>query len=441
MKILVLDPYPQRPWRISKDTSGGYGTANRFGDGLIARMITRLVAKELDWPPVSSVYLLGVLRQKGHEVSYSRDWRDARGMDLCFVTSSIVAHETEVDAIRQVAELGVHVGAIGPFATSLPGQYIKAGGFVIGGEPEMYAYNYDITEESVAKMKGVLPAGPMAELDDLPWPAWDVVSTVAKPRFKLLGGSQIMMPIQATRGCPYSCFEYCVYPLQQGRKVRTRNPQKIVEEMCHWQDELGITLFVFRDPVFSINRKHTLEFCDAIEASGRTFSFVAETHLNNIDDELAKRLRSVGLEMIKVGIETVNPDAIEESSRFSIQADEQETRIRMLEELGIDVACFYILGMPGDTMEAFYRTLNYAKRLNTLFAQISVFTPYPGTPAFQNFEKSVTADKYENFTQYDLVFKHPSFSPRQIRKLLGKAYSIYYTRPRWIIKYLSMRFA
>lgn len=441
MKILVLDPYPVRPWRISKDTSGGYGTANRFGDGLVAGLLTRLMAKEVDWPPLYCVYLLGVLREKGHEVAYSRDWQEAKDYELCFVTSSIVAHETEVEAVRSVASLGTPVGAIGPFATSVPKPYLDAGDFVIGGEPEMYALNTEFTKDSVASLSGVVASGPASDIDSLPWPAWDIIFAASKPRFGLLGKSEVMLPIQATRGCPYSCFEYCVYPLQQGRKVRGREPQKIVEEMIYWQDTLGITLFIFRDPVFSINRKHTLELCEAIEASGRKFSFVAETHLNNIDDELAAKLRDVGLKMIKVGIETVNPDAIEESNRFSIESDEQASRIRELERLGISVTCFYILGLPGDTEEAFFHTLKYARRLNTLFAQISVFTPYPGTPAFKEFEKTLTTDRYENFTQYDLVFKHPVFTPKQIRALLGVAYRKYYARPRWILKYLTMRFA
>ena len=56
MKILILDPYPDRPWRISKDTIGGYGTANRFGDGFVSRALTALVASEVDWPPLYAVH-------------------------------------------------------------------------------------------------------------------------------------------------------------------------------------------------------------------------------------------------------------------------------------------------------------------------------------------------------------------------------------------------
>ena len=34
LNIALIDPIPQKDHRISKDTSGGYGTANDFGDTL-----------------------------------------------------------------------------------------------------------------------------------------------------------------------------------------------------------------------------------------------------------------------------------------------------------------------------------------------------------------------------------------------------------------------
>ena len=39
---------------------------------------------------------------------------------------------------------------------------------------------------------------------------------------------KIAIPILGTRDCPYSCFHYCTYPLQQGRKVRARSVENII---------------------------------------------------------------------------------------------------------------------------------------------------------------------------------------------------------------------
>ena len=38
--------------------------------------------------------------------------------------------------------------------------------------------------------------------------------------------SKVAIPITATRGCPPLCFNYCTYPLQQGRKLDLENCKK-----------------------------------------------------------------------------------------------------------------------------------------------------------------------------------------------------------------------
>ena len=40
-KIIILDPYKKTNYRISKDTSGGYGTGNDFGHTIIPNIIKK----------------------------------------------------------------------------------------------------------------------------------------------------------------------------------------------------------------------------------------------------------------------------------------------------------------------------------------------------------------------------------------------------------------
>ena len=67
MKILILDIYPKKPYRISKDNNGGYGSANRYGSNLISKAISWFVKHNVDWPPLSSVHIAGILKKKGHK--------------------------------------------------------------------------------------------------------------------------------------------------------------------------------------------------------------------------------------------------------------------------------------------------------------------------------------------------------------------------------------
>ena len=108
------------------------------------------------------------------------------------------------------------------------------------------------------------------------------------------------VPILATRGCPYSCFRYCVYPLQQGRAVRQRSPDNVMDEIMHWHKNFGVDLFIFRDPVFSINKKHTIDVCNKIIESKIKIKIVIETHLRLLSDDLILKLKSAGLIYVKL---------------------------------------------------------------------------------------------------------------------------------------------
>ena len=50
-----------------------------------------------------------------------------------------------------------------------------------------------------------------------------------------------------------------VYPIQQGTIINQRSPKNIVDELEFWKRVLKAEVFIFRDPVFSINKKHTIE--------------------------------------------------------------------------------------------------------------------------------------------------------------------------------------
>ena len=97
----------------------------------------------------------------------------------------------------------------------------------------------------------------------------------------------------------------------------------------------------------------------------------------------------------------------------------------------------YILGFPTDDDETINKTINYSKKLNTTYAQFSVWTPYPGTPVYMEYKDKINVDKYENFDQYQLVYNHDLFNKSEIRNYLSKAYTAYYLRISWFMKYIK----
>ena len=96
MRILILDVYPDTPYRISKDQNGAYGTANNYGDGLISKLLRSIVKNSIDFPPLYSVHVIGELNKQNHDVHYSKKLNLNDDFDLYILPSSIVCHETEV---------------------------------------------------------------------------------------------------------------------------------------------------------------------------------------------------------------------------------------------------------------------------------------------------------------------------------------------------------
>ena len=413
MKFLILDIYPNNDWRLVKDTAGGYGTGNDFGNSLFSKALNNFVSTMISMPPMYAVYIYSILKNKGMEVEYERDLNNKDlidGADYIIMPSSIIACESEIEAIKNLLKKSKKIFVIGIFGSVLKSIYEKKNTYVVTGEPEQFfskiSYDNQTLDRFFEDNKPLPNGNNMVEnLDELPFPDWKYYSDKYPLKNNFLAfNSKIAIPILATRGCPYSCFNYCTYPLQQGRKVRLRSVKNIVKEINHWIKEIGTNKFVFRDPVFSINRKFTVELCKEIINQKIKIEFLIETHLKNLDDELIELLKLAGLKLVYVGIESSNPTVLNGIKRYTIDNDQQYKVIKKLVSNGIVVKSMYMFGNPDDTEETIKNTIDYSLELPNQLAQYSVFTPYPGTPIFKTYENKIIVKKYEKFNQYNLVY-------------------------------------
>tara|TARA_B100001063_G_C16767408_1_gene559518 strand:- start:2049 stop:3365 length:1317 start_codon:yes stop_codon:yes gene_type:complete len=437
MKILLVDLYPDRDFRLIKDTNGSYGTGNDFGNSILCKVFKRLSKKNLFWPTTTTAYTMSVLKEVGHDVEYSNGL--IQGFEVYIFISSIISYELEIESIKNVRKFSSKILAIGPFAANNPKKYIENGCTVIFNESEFYFKENNIDNINFENPELLVSNNLDSDVDNLPLPAWDYFLKKNMLTYGLLT-TKIMIPILATRGCPYSCSHYCVYPLSQGKKLRARSPKNIVDEIEYWNTNFNVKNFVFRDPVFSINRKHTIELCNLIIEKKLDLKFVVETHLNNLDDEIIPLLKKSGMNMVKVGIESADEEVLNSSKRKSITLDLQKERIRKLEKMRIKVVAMYIIGMIGDNVKKANVTINYAKELNTYLSQCSIFTPYPGTPVYREFSDRINVDSFEKFNQYNLVFDHPSYDNKTARLTLDKFYNNYYLRLSWLQKFVRQIF-
>ena len=442
MKFVILDVYPSKNHRLIKDTAGGYGTGNDFGNSFFSKILNAYVDNNIGMPAIEIMIISSILKEN-HIVHYTRDIKDREIDDCDFIIlpSSIIAHETEVETLSKLEHKKIFITGI--FASTMKEKYLSKNSIVIKNEADTFFYNLNksgkINKEFLNELflnnNLINDFYSPVSLDDFPFPDWGSYSKKYPLRNNFFNlKEKIAIPLLGTRGCPYSCFFYCTYPLQQGRKVRARSVSNIIAEIKYWKQELGTSKFVFRDPVFSINRKHTIEFCNEVIREKLNISFMVETHLNNLDDEMISLLSQAGLELVYVGVESSSNVVLKNMKRFTIEHDKQYKVIKKCEDAGIKVKTMFIIGNPEDTEDTIKQSIEYSKYLPSLYSQFSVFTPYPGTPAYNDYKDLITEEKLENFNQYNLTFKHNNLTEKKIGELKSLAYFKFYFNLKKIIQ-------
>ena len=90
------------------------------------------------------------------------------------------------------------------------------------GEPENFFHNIDLNEFINNFKIEIIENNKIVPLDDLNIPGWEIIFKENIPVMKFLGKGPAIN-LYASKGCPYTCFYYCVYPMQQGRKKIERS--------------------------------------------------------------------------------------------------------------------------------------------------------------------------------------------------------------------------
>ena len=437
MKITFLDLYPDKKFKISKNTNSGLGTGNNYGNSLFAKLQNKLVKYGIHYPPQCCLYSMSVLKHQGHEIIYS-DKLIENGSDLYIFTSSMVCHETEIKSISKLREkTDSYFLIIGPFLDHLHKPYIDADKKfltkVILGEPEGFFYNNPDFFSQLDNFAEKIIYNELVNLDDLPYPSWDVVfKNSDKPKMVFMGKNNVSITLETSRGCPYSCSFYCSYPNIQGKKMRFRDPYKVIEEMLYHYKTIDARNFTIRDPVFSISKKHCNLILEEVAKINKPFNLCVETHLKDIDDETIQLMKKARVKLIYVGVESSDTEVLQSAKRKNISNLEIFQKVKKLEAAGIMVKCNYILCLPADNYKTSINTIKFAKKLNSSFAQFTVFTPMPRTPAWHDYEKKFTFKKYEQMTMWDLIFKHENINYEQLEELKNKA-AQYYFSPKYLV--------
>jgi len=440
---------------------GGLGVSLGHRSGLASKAMNFLKARSIRLPVMSLAYSAGVLKSH-HEIQII----DAANMDMDAVgvleslldfkpeiilsATSIAALIEEVQFLSSAKEiLKCKLILLGD-AASLRAESVLANydiDYIIqGDEPEaVLMLAPSLEAEILRKTPGVIGKTgsevwntgvppTLMELDAIPFPSWDGFPVQYYRYFPTLRRGPFLT-VLSSRGCPYGCI-YCPYTSNQGLKYRYRSAENVVLELFQLKRAHQIGAFLFRDPTFTLRKPRVHEICDGILKHRLGLDWGCETRVDCLDDPLIEHMVKAGLKGVSIGVESTDPAVIRNAKRGWIDPSLIETRVRRLTSLGVRVQGFFIVGLPGESLETIKRTIDFASQLPLSYAEFKVATPFPGTPLFEMAQQNGWIDKVElnRYTSYDATLRLPNLPPDRVKSMTERAYRKFYLSPKRILK-------
>lgn len=213
-------------------------------------------------------------------------------------------------------------------------------------------------------------------LDDLPMPAHHLLP-LDKYRMPMIKGPYSF--IVTSRGCPAGC-KYCIKHVSYQYSVRLRSPRKLLEEMKLLYG-LGIHHIHMYADLFTVNRDQVIELCKLIIADGLKVTWTANSRVDYVDEEMLTLMGQAGCMLISWGIESGN-ELILKRAHKGYKIEQAYKALKWAKQAGIKNWGYFIIGLPGETVETIKETMKFSKALPLDIALFHVAAPYPGTPFF-----------------------------------------------------------
>ena len=209
------------------------------------------------------------------------------------------------------------------------------------------------------------------ELDQLPLPEVDLWAS-ADPH-----DPELWIPVQTRRGCPLAC-SYCSTPELEGRDVRVRSPQLVVEHVTQVA-EAGFRRFYFVDNTFNLPPSYALELCRRLGDQQLDLTWRCILYPHQVSEELVEVMARAGCAEVSLGFESGCIDVLRAMNKRFGPGEVRKISERLAAH-GIRRMGFLLLGGPGETRKSVDESLAFAQSLGLEMLKVSIgIRLYPHT--------------------------------------------------------------
>jgi len=186
--------------------------------------------------------------------------------------------------------------------------------------------------------------------------------------------------ILAIRGCPYNCL-FCGSRKIWSQKVRFRSPANVIREIKELQSR-GVLKIHFEDDTFGVTKQYINDLCNAIITQCRGLKWECEMHVKLVDEDTISLMKKAGCILIQLGVESGNNEILQKM-RKNYTIEEALLACKIIKKHCVTLQTFFMTGFPQETESTLNDTELAMKKSKADSLAYSIFTPYPGTEAFE----------------------------------------------------------
>ena len=360
---------------------------------------------------IASLPSLGLLTLAGmtppeHEVVYL-DVQDIAGVDLDWASFDLVAISTFTAQAPEAYELadrcragGAKVVMGGLHVTCLPEEALRHSDAVVVGEGEV-CWPDVLTDAERGTLKPIYTGKPREfDLADAPMPAYHLLDMDKYNR----------ITVQTSRGCPWRCA-FCASSILLTPRYKQKPAEKVLAEIDRIRELWPRPFIEFADDNSFVDKRYWKRLLP--ELAQRHVKWFTETDVSvGEDDVLLSLMRDAGCAEVLVGLESPNEQGLpglELKTDFKHKRHEDMLRlVHNVQSHGIRVNGCFILGLDGQTPDVFDKVYDFARELELYDVQITLQTPFPGTPLYDRLRREqrlLETNAWHRCTLFDLTYQ------------------------------------
>jgi radical SAM superfamily enzyme YgiQ (UPF0313 family) len=385
--------------------------------------------------PNLALLILGGLTPSHHQVKYLdvTDLSQIQRLDEDFDLVAISSYSAQIKEAYKIAnyfrEQGTQTVMGGLHVTSLPEEAKGYCDSVMIGEGEILWHDVLADAESGVLQPIYSARGEEFDLKNAPLPAYELLDPKQYNR----------ITIQAGRGCPFRC-EFCASSILITQKYKQKPIEKVIQEIKLIKEIWQRPFIEFVDDNACVNKAYWKALLT--ELKSQKVRWFAETDISvSEDEELLSLMSESGCVQVLVGLESpiiAGLDGLELRRNWKKQKMPQYlSAIRQIQSYGIRVIGCFIVGLDGHDIDIFNYIYQFAIESELFDIQITLPTPFPGTPFYSRLhqeERLLEPEAWEKCTLFDLNFQPKYMTISELRegfKDLGfRLYSEEFTRWR-----------